>query len=240
MKTLISLLLLNLLIIIHEFGHFLAAKLTKVDVLEFSVGMGPKIFSKKINNTNYSIRLFLIGGYVQLNEENYKDASWLKQIFILLSGALFNFLFALIGAFIYVKLNFKDVSFITTILLSFRLIFMIISLMFTTLFELFKDKTVETLSGPVGIVNGMNTYVEHGFSAVIEGTILLNLNLFIMNLLPLPILDGGKIIFVILKKIFKKINMEKVEEIASIFGLILLGAVFIIAFRNDILNIFVK
>lgn len=240
MNIIISLLILNLLILIHELGHFLAAKLTKIDVLEFSIGMGPKILSIKIKDTIYSIRLFLIGGFVQLNEENYKNSSWIKQIIVLVSGALFNLIFAIVGSFIYVSLLNVDISLFQKILASFEIVYSIICMMFLSLIELFKAPSPDVLSGPVGIVNGLSTYVEKGFSTVVEGATLLNINLFIMNLLPIPILDGGKIVFIIVKRIFKKANIEKIEQTLDIVGLIFLAAIFILAFKNDITRLIVK
>lgn len=240
MKIIVSLLILNLLIMIHELGHFLAAKVTKIDVLEFSIGMGPKIFSKKIKDTSYSIRLFLIGGFVQLNEDNYSKASWLKQIFVLLSGALFNLLFAIIGSFIYVQLLDIEIGIFQSILASFKIVYNIIFMMCITLIDLFKAPSADALSGPVGIVDGLSTYVEQGFSAATQGFILLNINLFIMNLLPIPILDGGKIVFVFIKKMFNKVNLEKIEYVLDILGLCFLMFVFFLAFKNDIVNIIAK
>ena len=67
MITIISSIIIFLLVIlIHEFGHFIVAKMNGVSVLEFSIGMGPKIFQKESNGTLYSLRLFPVGGYCQL------------------------------------------------------------------------------------------------------------------------------------------------------------------------------
>jgi regulator of sigma E protease len=66
---LLALLALSLLIIIHEIGHFAAAKLCGIRVLEFAIFMGPKIFSKKIGETEYSIRSVPIGGFVKMEGE---------------------------------------------------------------------------------------------------------------------------------------------------------------------------
>ena len=57
-----AILLFGFLIISHELGHFLAAKAAGVEVTDFSVGMGPVLFSKKIKTTRYCLRLFPIGG----------------------------------------------------------------------------------------------------------------------------------------------------------------------------------
>lgn len=62
MSILLAILVLGLIITVHEFGHFLMAKFFKVPVREFSIGMGPRIISKVINNTRYSLKAFPIGG----------------------------------------------------------------------------------------------------------------------------------------------------------------------------------
>ena len=59
-----------ILVIVHEGGHFFAAKAVGVQVNEFSVGMGPLIYKKAKNGTDYSVRALPIGGYVALEGEN--------------------------------------------------------------------------------------------------------------------------------------------------------------------------
>ncbi len=73
---LLALLVFGVLIFVHELGHFLAARACGVDILEFAIGMGPKIFSKKSkkSGTVYSLRLFPIGGYVSMLGENGMEA----------------------------------------------------------------------------------------------------------------------------------------------------------------------
>ena len=70
MTVIIGIIIFCVIIIVHECGHFCAAKLFRMDVMEFSVGMGPKIFSRTKNGTAYSIRLLPIGGFVNLGEDN--------------------------------------------------------------------------------------------------------------------------------------------------------------------------
>lgn len=62
MSIVLSIIILGLIIFIHEFGHFITAKLFKVPVREFSIGMGPRIFSFIKNNTRYSLKAFPFGG----------------------------------------------------------------------------------------------------------------------------------------------------------------------------------
>jgi regulator of sigma E protease len=68
MTVVVTILVFSFLIFFHEFGHFMAAKLSGIDVLEFAIGMGPAIFKKEKNGTLYSIRVFPIGGYCKMEE----------------------------------------------------------------------------------------------------------------------------------------------------------------------------
>ena len=89
---------------IHEFGHFIASKLLKVGVNEFSVGFGPKIVQKKYKETMYSLRWIPLGGYVMIEgegEESDKSNSFSKKnafekIIVLVMGVIFNILLAFI------------------------------------------------------------------------------------------------------------------------------------------------
>lgn len=96
-------LVLSFLIFVHELGHFIAAKLTGVWVQEFSIGMPPRIFSRQIGETRYSIGLLPIGGFVRLYGEEGSESgeidesraffakSNLQKLFILLAGVFMNF-----------------------------------------------------------------------------------------------------------------------------------------------------
>lgn len=99
LTALYTIIVFCLIIAIHEFGHFFVAKLTGVTVHEFSIGMGPNLFSKKAKETTYSLRLIPIGGYVKLEgeDEDSDDVNafcnkkpW-QRFFILFAGSLMNF-----------------------------------------------------------------------------------------------------------------------------------------------------
>ena len=97
-----------LLILIHEFGHFIAAKAFGLLVEEFGIGFPPRLFSKKIGETNYSVNLIPFGGFVRIFGESYNQAStpaspdsisrsfyfqpaWKKTI-VILAGVFMNFI----------------------------------------------------------------------------------------------------------------------------------------------------
>lgn len=97
---LLAILIFGFLIFIHEFGHFLAAKFSGVQVNEFSINMGPKLFQKQRGETLYSFRLLPIGGYCAMEGEDedngnpraFTAARWWKRLIILCAGAFMNFL----------------------------------------------------------------------------------------------------------------------------------------------------
>ena len=95
---LIAILFFELIIIIHEGGHFVAARLMKIKVNEFSIGMGPKLIQFKKGDTKYTLRLILFGGYCAMEGESEdsddensfaKKKVW-RRFFVVVAGALMN------------------------------------------------------------------------------------------------------------------------------------------------------
>ncbi len=110
--ALATILLFGFLIFIHEFGHYLTARLFKVTVKEFAIGMGPKIFGwvSKKTGIAYRVRALPIGGFVSMEGEDeesgdpnafYKKAVW-KRMIITAAGATMNLIFGTLLAFIYI------------------------------------------------------------------------------------------------------------------------------------------
>lgn len=107
--VLAGILMFGLLIAVHEFGHFITAKLCGVRVNEFSIGMGPLLWSRQGQETLYALRLFPIGGYCAMEGEDedtgdprsfQRSKAW-KKFIILVAGAFMNFL---VGILIFVGL----------------------------------------------------------------------------------------------------------------------------------------
>ncbi len=104
MSVLFAILLFSILILVHELGHFAAAKLSGVQVNEFSMFMGPAIWKKQIGETLYSIRTIPFGGYCAMegeeedtdNPRSFQKAAWWKRLIILVAGAAMNFLLGVI------------------------------------------------------------------------------------------------------------------------------------------------
>lgn len=104
MNIIYAILGFSLLIIVHELGHFVMAKVNGIKVEEFAIGMGPKIFSTEGKETKYSIGLFPIGGYVKMmgeeeavyDERSFSSKSPLRRISVIVAGAFMNFVLAII------------------------------------------------------------------------------------------------------------------------------------------------
>lgn len=102
-----TVIVLGVLIFVHELGHFLMAKKSKVGVITFSLGFGPKLIGKKYGETQYQISAIPLGGYVkmvgeepgeklppELQDKSFSNASVAKRMGIVFAGVFFNFVFA--------------------------------------------------------------------------------------------------------------------------------------------------
>ena len=114
MTLIYMILILGIIVFIHEFGHFIFAKKAGIYVYEFSLGMGPRLFkfNRKNDETEYSIRLFPIGGYVQMageeieadekipEEKRMQSKTWMQRFLTIIAGIMFNFILAIVVFFI--------------------------------------------------------------------------------------------------------------------------------------------
>lgn len=113
MTLIYMILILSIIVFIHEFGHFLFAKKAGIYVYEFSLGMGPRLFkfNRKNDETEYSIRLLPIGGYVQMageeveldekipEDKRMQSKTWLQRFMTIIAGIMFNFILAIVLLF---------------------------------------------------------------------------------------------------------------------------------------------
>ena len=114
MTLIYMILILGIIVFIHEFGHFLFAKRAGIYVYEFSLGMGPRLlkFNRKNDETEYSLRLLPIGGYVQMAGEEVEvdtnipenmrmqSKSWTQKFLTIIAGIMFNFILSIVVFFI--------------------------------------------------------------------------------------------------------------------------------------------
>ena len=342
LTALYTILVFCLIIAVHEFGHFLVAKLSNMTVHEFSIGMGPKLISFSTSKTAYSLRLLPIGGYVKLEgEDEHSDdvnafcnkKPW-QRFLVLFAGAFMNFL---LGFLIFVFLfssaegittnvvgnviedsafseagvlagdkivrmegencssdisSYNDVSyyimkngntktkftfkrdgkkiekiitpqktkgyknamfgfgpkiekptFSNVISASYnqsKFVIKVVVLSFKDL--IFGKESISNMSGPVGIVSeigsaakeGMKENFLQGFLNVMSLAALISINLGVVNLLPLPALDGGRILFILIEIIRRKPVDRDKEGVFHFIGFALLIALIIFITLSDI------
>ncbi len=342
---------LGLLIVFHEFGHFLLAKLSGVGVLTFSVGFGPKLWVKKRGETEYALSAFPLGGYVKMVgedpdeevrqediEKSFAHKSLAKRIAIVIAGPAFNLLLALlllIGVFTFygvpvmstqisgveadspaeragiikgdriiaidgkpVKdweelsraikssdgkaLNLEIKRGAETVNLTvqpmkkenrnlfgertedwiigigsrvsiekgkpglavLRACYQTYDYAKLTLLGLLKmvtgDVSPRNIGGPILIAQMAGQEAQEGLGSFLAFLAVLSINLGVLNLLPVPVLDGGHLFFFIIEAVIRKPVAVKYREMAQQVGICLLALLMIYAFYNDILRFFAK
>jgi len=100
----LAILIFSFIVFFHELGHFLLAKMNGVEVNEFAVGMGPAIYSREYKGTKYAVRIFPIGGFCAMGEDdeatespnNFNNKSVWARISVIAAGPVFNFILAFI------------------------------------------------------------------------------------------------------------------------------------------------
>ena len=228
---------IGLVVFIHELGHLVLAKFSGVPIEEFSIGFGPKLWKYKKGNTLYSISIIPIGGYVlpKINsEEEFFRIPVNKRIIFTLGGPLANIIFSLL---LLVVLNIMSagVTFGSIFIQPITQLFTYFHLILGGLVQLFIQP--ESLSGIVGIVHQGGEFIGGSPLKAIHFAMIISLNLAIFNLLPLPVLDGGKIILYCLEKINKKYS--KLHLPLAIAGWVIILGLMLFVTINDIRKIFI-
>ena len=281
---LVAILIFGVLIAVHELGHFLAAKLSGVQVNEFSIGMGPCLWKREKGETRYSLRLLPIGGFCAMEGESEESDSpralgnqgfW-KRLLIFAAGAGMNFLTGLLiiavlfsnaagfyvdqvqGVGLYLTAGMVEA---TGIGVKFQYIWYqtvdYVQIVWFSLQQLLTGgASMDDVGGPVAIVStitdvGLQSQQQaeannqNGILAAIRSiagfAALIAVNLAVMNLLPIPALDGGPILFLLLDtlaaKLFRRrIPMKYENAISSVF-LVALMAFMLFVTAHDIFKL---
>ena len=119
-SVIVAILVFGLIVLIHELGHFLFAKMNGIAVVEFSIGMGPRLVRFKKGETIYSIKALPLGGSCMMlgeDEENpderaFQNKSIPARMSVIAAGPIFNFILAFFLAVILVGLNGYDTTYI--------------------------------------------------------------------------------------------------------------------------------
>ena len=356
LTLIISVLIFGLVVMIHELGHFVCAKKAGIQVNEFSIGMGPALFTTVRGGTRYSVRALPIGGYVsmegedeELEEETQPDGDLMqpadpesqpkglpfpkvkvwKRIVVVAAGAIMNLIlgfvvlllmlafgdpgasktvgfveegspvqaaglqvgdeilavnghrcfvmndvlyelqrtpdqsadltvkrdgqvvqlddvqFALVqnGDSVTMNIGFKvyalEKTAKTVIVQAANYTLFYARLVFRSLVDLVVGRvSVNELSGPVGIASAIGQAASMGVAEVLSMLALLTVNLGVFNLLPVPALDGGKLVFLALEGIFRRPVPKKIEILVNAAGMCFLFGLMIFATFNDIIRLF--
>jgi len=338
----LTILILGILITVHELGHYTAARIFKVTIREFAIGMGPKILKWKSKKTNiqYALRLFPIGGFVNMvGEDESADVNdqgavsnkpvWQRMI-ITVAGAIMNLVLGIlimavviistpnlgsttivkfideapltaeaglmVGDEIYkiknarvhiandlvyeIMRNGTEPVDVTVIrdgqkIVVFNVQFPVINsqgrdygkvdfyvsgvqknignvlkhsyyqsvssmkMIWQSFYDLIRGKYgLEDMSGPVGVTTAIGEAKEAGSANLLYLCAMITLNLGIFNLLPLPALDGGRLIFQIVELIRGKPVKPEYEGYVHFVGIVLLMLLMVAVTYQDIIKLF--
>lgn len=222
------------LILIHEAGHLLGARVTGLPVASFSIGMGPKLFGLKINGIEYRISVIPLGGYVSLDlnslEQMFGLPVW-KRVFFLLCGPLANLL-VIIPLFALINVYFQGVSVNAVLLQPLQQSLMLAGSMLGDIGQVFSQP--QQMAGIVGIVAEAGKAMN-GLPFFLFLTAFLSLNFAVFNLLPIPVLDGGQILLSLLEKVTPKVQKARLP--LAIAGWVLMIGLIIYVTTLDIQRI---
>ena len=242
--------LLGFLILIHEGGHFLVAKLCKVKVNEFAIGFGKVLLQKQGKETKYSLRLIPLGGFCSMEGEeeeseapdSFSKANVWKRMAIVVAGAAVNIVFGILVYFILVTtvgIQFVDPAkdtIINRIYYGAQGTGEFINAIFESIKTLFSGgiKTDQM----VGIVGISEVVVKtNGIINYLNLLAVISVSLGVTNLLPIPALDGGKILILIIEIIRRKPMKIETEAKIQLIGFSVLIALSLFVTYNDILRI---
>ena len=317
----VAIVLFLILIVIHEFGHFIAAKLLGVRVNEFAVGFGPKLFKWGKGETKYAINLVPLGGYCAMEGEDETSTDsrafcnkkpW-RRFLIVVMGATFNLILGLVLIAItlipekrfttttvdsfhenavsvqyglqegdeiievdgrkifttydlsyafsniddgaiditvkrdgkkvelddvkfkseeieginYLTVDFyvkgKDKTFTSFIGHTFDTAISNCAVVYRSLIDLITGRYgISAMSGPVGVTVAIGTVAKQSLGDLLQVMALITINLGLFNLLPIPALDGGRLVFILFEMIFRKPVPQKYEAIVHAVGMALL------------------
>jgi regulator of sigma E protease len=236
LTLLAALLQLSLVVFAHELGHWFFAKISGVPVISFNIGFGPKLLSVQRGETIYALRCVPVGGYVQLADDTMQNKSWLARFGVISGGVLFNVLFAWL--ILYVIFAAQHGILLNGAYQAFFMVGQLLKDILRDLILIFARGDFAALSGPVGILSFSAAAIKQSWTVFWLFTALLSLNLGMVNLLPFPALDGGRLIFLFYELIFRRKPSPHWERAAHSLGFLLLLVLIIFLSFQDISKIF--
>jgi len=220
----------TVIVLVHEFGHFMMARKAGIKVYEFSIGFpfSPRLITLfRHKETKFTVRLLPLGGFVSFSKDGGEDNNSLflasndRRAVVLSAGSLFNIVFAFL-VFTPVFMIGKHLAFHDALLLSAKTVWEILSGTITFILNILTGHgTMEGLSGPVGIAAMAGQAASQGILNLFYFTGVLSMSLAILNLLPLPALDGGHLVMLFIESVRKQPLSPKAYQLATVIGLAL-------------------
>jgi regulator of sigma E protease len=219
----------TIVVLVHEFGHFITARRLGINAYEFSIGFpfSPKIATLfKHKETEFTLRLLPLGGFVRFSKDEESDESleflneerWKRGI-IISAGSIFNIIFAFLLVLIAYIFE-KHLPFFDSIIASLKTIWVVLIGTVQLIINLFSGNgSMDSLSGPIGIAVMAGKAADAGFINLLYFTGILSLSLGILNLLPLPALDGGHLIILTIESIKKSPLSHRAYQIIGVAGI---------------------
>ena len=233
-------------VLVHEFGHFFAARRAGVKVYEFSIGFpfSPRIITLfRHRETEFTLRLLPLGGFVSFSREGDEGAADLFAVspgpraMIMAAGSLFNIIFALL-LFIAVFTMGKHMPVPDAVAGAMHILWTLSAGTLDLLIKALSGHgSWEGLSGPVGIAVIAGKAAAQGTLNVLYFTGMLSLSLGIMNLLPFPALDGGQLLMLAIEAATRRPLGIKTYQAVNLIGFALFIILTVLVTYRDIAGI---
>jgi regulator of sigma E protease len=235
MNYALALLLIGLVILAHEFGHFIAARFVGVPIKIFSIGFGPKLWAVTRKKTEYRLSIIPLGGYVLPDFEDDKEFLALpcyKRIVMTAGGPMASIILP-VFCFALANLFSTGLSYEGLFIKPFYQTSVIFSKIVVSLVGIFSQPG--QLSGIIGVVAQGGQFVGLSLIKSLQFVGLISLNLAVLNLVPLPVLDGGKILLYLMEKIHPRFS--KLHYPLAIAGWLLVMGLMLYATVIDIVRL---